>query len=83
MIPMYHKSMLYPSLPVRIKLTPDVKVFPVSIPLKALEQDFHCEASDPALLHYAGVGTEAREESSSTSLEHASGMPRIWLKAYM
>ncbi len=28
------------SLPVRIKLTPDIKVLPVSIPLKALEQDF-------------------------------------------
>ena len=27
------------SLPVSIKLTPDIKVFPISIPLKALEQD--------------------------------------------
>ena len=33
------KKCVVMSLPVSIKLTPDIKVFPISIPLKALEQD--------------------------------------------
>ena len=64
------------TLPVTIQLTPDIKVFPVSVPLEALDYTVKLPIrhffSAPLTSTHSCTSTEIREESSPTFMEHAS-----------